>query len=98
MTRPPNEPRPEDLVTLEKVQIHELLTGPRGDRYFEVDHKGETLKVRVYDRPDVIETIETHLNTPLDVIIFRYKWELYSAQRSGVINYYHNARIHKGES
>lgn len=91
------EPRPEDLVTLENVQIQELLTDERGLRYFEVDYKGTTLKVRVYDRPDTVEAIESHLNVPLDVIIFPYQWELSRGEKSGVINYYYNAKLHRGE-
>lgn len=93
--RSANDPLPEHLVVLENVQIRELLTGVRGDRYFEVDHKGATLKVRVYDRPDTVEAIETHLNIPLDVTIFPYEWELAYGEKSGVINYYYNAKLHK---
>jgi len=97
VSRPRQEPRPEDLVTLENVQIQELLTDERGLRYFEVDYKGTTLKVRVYNRPDTVEAIETHLNVPLDVIIFPYQWELAFGEKSGVINYYYNAKLHRGE-
>lgn len=97
MTRSINDPDPEHLVVLENVQIKELLHGHRGDRYFEVDHKGELLKVRVYDRPDIVAAIENHLNIPLDVTIFPYKWEIGNGETSGVINYYHNAKLRQGE-
>jgi hypothetical protein len=97
VTRPRQEPRPEDLVTLENVQIQELLTDSRGFRYFEVDYQGTILKVRVFDRPDTVEAIEAHLNVPLDVIIFPAIWGLTSSGKSGVTNYYINAKLHQGE-
>jgi hypothetical protein len=84
--------RPEDLVVLEDIRIHDVHFDERLIPYFEVVSGDEILRIRVnYRSPEVLKWLEEHLNVPLDLTIFPYEWE--ACGRSGVINYFSHAKV-----
>lgn len=85
-----NDPDPSHLRVLEDVRIHEVLYNVRQEPYFEVTWGGEVLRVRVYHGSlEWIGWLKSHLDVPIDLTIFPYKWEI--GQKSGVVNFFRSA-------
>jgi hypothetical protein len=96
-------PRSEDLVVLERVRVGAIYypEGPHSPLpYFEVEHEGETLRVRMgHDNVELKEWLEGHREIDINLTIFPYAWKINGddpeRRRSGVVNYFNYVEVAK---
>ena len=86
-------PYPDDLKVFLNVQIHEILYDLSKSPYFDLSvSSSETHRVRIHhSATQWIEWINAHLDTPLNVTLFPYKW--IAGDRSGTVYYFQTAEI-----
>jgi hypothetical protein len=94
MVRSTNNLRESDLVVLENVQVHSVHFENERIPYFEVDQEGTIIKIRVHhEAVTTMAWIGMQQHRPMDVRIFPYQWA--ACGRSGVVNYFQGAKIHR---